>query len=221
MVPTPAVEGDVKAELMRKPGGAGRSGAQTLPVEEAPEGEAESPSLEIRAATRAELDQVVAVRGRAFKISRSQWPSPDEISDAELERIRVVIVDGKVVSCLTIIPATIQIGSARVAMGGIGNVSTLPEAQNRGYATALIKDTLQVLRAWGLCTSVLFPFSFTFYRKFGYELGGNQCQYWSRPRNIPAFAERSHCREVSLEDIPAFATLYAQHNSIRDRKSVV
>src|SRR5690242_17991264 len=98
------VEGDVKAELKRKPAGAGRSGAQTLPVEEAPEEEAESLPLEIRAATRPELEQVVAVRGRAFNISRSQWTSPDEISDAELDRIRVVLVDGKVVSCLTIIP---------------------------------------------------------------------------------------------------------------------
>jgi predicted acetyltransferase len=205
----------VKAELKRKPDGVARSGTQTLPVEAAPDLREAARPLEIRAATREELEQVVAVRGRAFKISRSQWPSPNAISDAELERIRIVVVDGKVVSCLTIIPADIQIGSARVAMGGIGNVSTLPEAQNRGYATALIKDTLQVLRAWGLCTSVLFPFSFSFYRKFGYELGGNQCQYWSRPRNIPAFGERRHCRDVSLDDLSACATLYTQHSSIR------
>jgi len=201
--------------LKRKPGGSGRSGTQTLPVEEVLEPRPASQPLEIRAATRGELEQVVTVRGRAFKISRAQWPSPDEISDAELERIRIVVVDGKVVSCLTIIPAAIQIGAARVAMGGIGNVSTLPEAQNRGHATALIKDTLRVLRAWGLCTSVLFPFSFSFYRKFGYELGGNQCQYWSRPRNIPAFSERRYCREARVDDLPACATLYAQHTSIR------
>jgi predicted acetyltransferase len=205
----------VKADLKRKPDGVARSGTQALLIEAVPEIREETQPLEIRAAAREELEQVVAVRGRAFKISRSQWPSPNGISDAELERIRVVVVDGKVVSCLTVIPAVIQIGSTQVAMGGIGNVSTLPEAQNRGYATALIKDTLQVLRGWGLCTSVLFPFSFSFYRKFGYELGGNQCQYWSRPRNIPAFAERRHCREATLEDLPACATLYAQHSSIR------
>lgn len=205
----------MRAELKRKPDGVARSGTPTLPVEAAPVPRDEARPLEIRAAARAELEQVMAVRGLAFKISRSQWPSPDEISDAELDRIRVVVRDGKVVSCLTIIPAAIQIGSARVAMGGLGNVSTLPDAQNHGYATALIQDTLQVLRAWGLCTSVLFPFSFSFYRKFGYELGGNQCQYWSRPRNIPAFAERRHCRTATTEDLPACSTLYAQHSSIR------
>src|SRR5258708_7591242 len=94
VVSVDAVEGEGKAELKRKPGSGGRSGTQTLPAEEAPEGEAESPRLEIRAATRAELEQVVAVRGQAFKISRSQWPSPDEITDDELERIRIVVVDG-------------------------------------------------------------------------------------------------------------------------------
>jgi predicted acetyltransferase len=205
----------VRAELKRKPAGSGRAGTQTLPVEELSPPRGGAPPLEIRSATRGELEQVVAVRGRAFQISRSQWPSPDEISDVELERIRIVVMDGKVVSCLTIIPTAIQIGSARVAMGGIGNVSTLPEAQNRGHASALIKDTLRVLQEWGLYTSVLFPFSFSFYRKFGYELGGNQCQYWSRPRNIPAFGERRHCREARGEDLSACATLYAQHNSIR------
>jgi predicted acetyltransferase len=204
----------VKAELTRRPG-TSRSGAQTLTVEEPPLLEAPSLGMEIRSPTREELAQVIAVRGRAFNISRSQWQSPQEIADSELERLRVVIVGDKVVSCLTIIPAAIQIGSARVAMGGIGNVSTLPEEQNHGYASALMKDTLRVLRERGYCTSVLFPFSFSFYRKFGYELGGNHCHYWSRPRNIPAFAERRHCRPAVPADLPAFATLYAQHNSIR------
>lgn len=205
----------MRAELKRKPAGSGRAGTQTLPAEEVVAPKSEPSRLEIRGASRAELEQVVTVRGQAFKISRSQWPSPNEISDDELERVRVVVVDGKVASCLTIIPASIQIGSARVAMGGIGNVSTLPAAQNRGYATALIKDTLRVLQEWGLCTSVLFPFSFSFYRKFGYELGGNQCQYWSRPRNIPAFAERRFCRAAHENDVPACAMMYTQHNSIR------
>jgi predicted acetyltransferase len=204
----------VKADLKRGPR-PGRTGAQTLLVEDPPLVEAPPPGVEIRSPTRDELAQVVTVRGRAFNIARSQWPSPQEISDAELERLRVVVVNGKVVSCLTIIPAAVQIGSARVAMGGIGNVSTLPEEQNHGYASALMQDTLRVLREQGLCTSVLFPFSFSFYRKFGYELGGNHCHYWSRPRNIPAFNERRYCRPAEPGDLPAFATLYAQHNSIR------
>lgn len=201
-------------ELKRSPGGAGRAGTAVLTAEEAaPEG---PPSgLEIRAATRKELEQVVTVRGLAFRISRAQWPSPDEIDDAELEHIRVGVVGGKVVSCLTIIPAAIQIGSARLPMGGIGNVSTLPEEQNRGYASALMRDTLQVLREQGFCTSILFPFSFSFYRRFGYELGGNHCHYWSRPRNIPAFGERRYCRATGPDDLPALAVLYGQHNSIR------
>jgi predicted acetyltransferase len=170
--------------------------------------------MEIRAATRGELEQVLTVRGRAFQISRSQWPSLSEIQDADLERIRVVVLKGRIVSCLTIIPTTIQIGSAHVPMGGIGNVSTLPEEQNRGYATVLMKDTLRVLREQGFWTSVLFPFSFTFYRKFGYELGGNQCHYWSRPRNMPAFGERRYCREAGLDDLQSLATLYTQHSSV-------
>jgi predicted acetyltransferase len=203
----------VTTDLQRGPGGDGRAGAQTLVREEAlPE---PPPELEIRSPRRDELDQVIAVRGRAFNISRSQWQAPEEIDDTELECLRVAVVGGKIVSSLTILPAAIQIGSARVSMGGIGNVSTLPEEQNRGYASALMRETLWLLRERGFCTSVLFPFSFSFYRRFGYELGGNHCQYWSRPRNIPAFSERRHCRPARADDLPAFATLYSQHSTIR------
>ncbi len=202
------------ANLKRGPSNTGRTGTSALRVDEAPS-PAAPPGMEIRSPTREELGQVVAVRGLAFNLSRSQWPTPQAIDDAELARLRVVVAAGKVVSCLTIIPGAIQIGSARVAMGGIGNVSTLPEEQNHGYASALMRDALQVLREQGFCTSVLFPFSFSFYRRFGYELGGNHCHYWSRPRNIPAFGERRFCRPAEPDDWPAFATLYSQYNSIR------
>lgn len=172
--------------------------------------------MEIRGATRDDLPQVVALRGTAFNIAPKEWPSPETIGDEELEWIRVVSVDGRVVSCLTVLPMQIYIAVAKVPMGGIGQVATLEQERNKGYASALMRDTLRLLRQRGLCTSALFPFSFRYYRKFGYELAGNHCHFWSRPGNIPAFREREHCRPIRIDsDLKLITQLYERHCQIR------
>jgi predicted acetyltransferase len=172
--------------------------------------------MEIRAATRDDLPQVVAVRGQAFNMAAEEWPQPEAIRDEELRYIRVVLAGDRIVSCLTIQPLQIYVSVSRVPMGGISQVATLAEEQNKGYASALMRTTLRELPRLGLCTSVLFPFSFSYYRKFGYELGGNHCHFWSRPTNIPAFRERDHCRPVELSsDLPLITQLYERHCQIR------
>jgi predicted acetyltransferase len=172
--------------------------------------------MEIRGATRDDLPQVVALRGTAFDVPPEEWSPPERIHDEDLEWIRLVAVDGRVVSCLTILPMQVYIGVARVPLGGIGQVATLAEERNKGYASALMRDTLRLLPQRGLCTSALFPFSFRYYRKFGYELAGNHCQFWSRPGNIPAFRERERCRPIQLEgDLKLIGQLYERHCQIR------
>jgi predicted acetyltransferase len=93
-------------------------------------------------------------------------------------------------------------------MGGLRHVATDPQEQNRGYASALVRDTLHAMRGLGVPLSVLFPFSFRYYRKFGYELGGNHCHYWCRPTSIPGFVERSLCRPATEADLPELSELY-------------
>jgi len=91
--------------------------------------------MEFRAATRADLEQVLAIRGTSFNISGEDLPRPDQIPDADLQCHRVLAVDGRIVSCLTIYPTHVFVGASRVAMGGIGNVATLPSERNKGHAS--------------------------------------------------------------------------------------
>src|SRR5262249_35571579 len=113
-------------------------------------------------------------------------------------------------SCLEIKRTEVLIGEAVLPMGGICNVATLPEQRNHGYASALMRQTMRTLRGLRLCTSVLFPFSFRYYRKFGYELAGNHCQFWCRPHSLPAFGEHRWCRAAQPEDIPRLREIYDQ-----------
>jgi predicted acetyltransferase len=57
-----------------------------------------------------------------------------------------------------------------VGMTGIGGVSTLPEARIGGYIRKIFEQALPLAREQGKVFSYLYPFSFAFYRKFGYEL---------------------------------------------------
>jgi predicted acetyltransferase len=171
--------------------------------------------MEFRAATRADLEQVLEIRGTSFNIAGEDLPKPDQIPDSDLYCYRVLVVDGRIVSCLTVYPTYVFVGASRVPMGGIGNVATLPSERNRGHAGALMRHTIRLLREWGLCTSILFPYSFAYYRKFGYELGGNHCHFWSRPAHIPAFAESRHCRLASKDDLSQVQELYENYCSIR------
>lgn len=153
-------------------------------------------------------DALAGDRQAALALQRAAFSLPDTGSPSPSEQLRVAVRQGKVVSCLTLLHARLCLRGVPVAMGGVRHVATDPEEQNRGYASSLIRSTLQAMRRQGLQVSVLFPFSFRYYRKFGYELGGNYCHFWCRPNNIPAYRERSECRTAVPADAAPLAALY-------------
>jgi predicted acetyltransferase len=158
-------------------------------------------------------------REQAWNLQRKAFDLPDHPPPAHPgthEELRVVVRDGRVVSCLTLIHAGLFMHGVCLPMGGVRHVATDPEEQNRGYASALLRDSLRKLRRQGLVTSVLFPFSFRYYRKFGYELGGNHCHFWTRPNCVPAYAERRECRTAEPGECAALARFYAE----RARQSI-
>lgn len=83
------------------------------------------------------------------------------------ERQRVVEVDGEPVSHLRIVDREMRIGLATLRMGGIGAVVTAPEHRGRGYARALMQDTVDYLTAQGFDLTCLSGIP-DFYHRFGY-----------------------------------------------------
>lgn len=165
----------------------------------------ESSSAEVEVALRAPLPEEDAA---AWALQRGAFDLPEAgpppHPGVHTER-RVAVREGRVVSCLTLLHAELCVRGARVPMGGIRHVATDPSEQNQGYAGALLRDTLVRLRRQGVPLSVLFPFSFRYYRKFGYELAGSQCHFWCRPGSLPPFAERAGCRPATPADAKELA----------------
>jgi predicted acetyltransferase len=88
-------------------------------------------------------------------------------------------------------------------MVGFRKVTTDPEAQSRGYASTLLRETLSTLHAQEAPASILFPFSFRYYRKFGFELGGSHCHVWCRPNALPPYAEADRVPSASSPGVAA------------------
>jgi len=90
--------------------------------------------------------------------------------DDEKKRYGVFREKGKLLWAAQIIPYEMRLNGSDVKVGGIGGVVTLPEARGFGYIRRLMEKMFEEMIDAGQVYSFLFPFSYTFYRKFGYEI---------------------------------------------------
>ena len=168
--------------------------------------------IEIRQVREDELDAMLECMTTAFGVAKEEWA--DGFYNGpynELQYKRVVVADGKVVSCLVFIPSTIYLGGTTVRMGGIAGVATLPDERRHGYAGMLMANSVHALRDLGFATSALYPFSFRYYRKFGWEFAGHCLLYFAKPGLLPAFNEVSSVRPFTDADLPSVMRLYDEH----------
>jgi len=77
--------------------------------------------------------------------------------------------NGKLLSGLLVSPAEIMINGKPVKAGLIGAVATLPEFRNARCVRKIFDKIMPYMKDKGMVYSLLYPFSFQFYRKFGYE----------------------------------------------------
>lgn len=75
------------------------------------------------------------------------------------------------------IPYVVNFDGHACKMNGIGGVSTLPQYRRGGVIRSCFEKCLPAMYEEGYAFSYLYPFSSAFYRKFGYEMCGEQVQY--------------------------------------------
>lgn len=126
----------------------------------------------------------------------------------------------KMLSCLVVPEYTVRFNGHDAPMEGIGGVGTLPENRKGGYVRRLFEKALADIRDRGGVFSFLFPFSFAFYRKFGYEHCKNQNIFripmhyfedYPFPDNVEAYGVGS--------DITAYKEIYSEF--VRDKNLAV
>ncbi|MDE0469769.1 MAG: GNAT family N-acetyltransferase [Candidatus Poribacteria bacterium] len=127
--------------------------------------------MEIRGARESELEQVVELCCISFNPDGHEryWQYVQGDSSYRLPQTRVVVVNDTVVSTLRVWERRMRVGASLVTMGGIGGVCTHPGYRGVGYASALMRDTVDYLRTTGCDLGVLFTIiPETFYQRLGW-----------------------------------------------------
>jgi len=109
--------------------------------------------------------------------------------------------EGKLKSSVIVFPFEMYHHGRILKMGGIGNVSSYPEVRGQGTIRQLLEKALEEMRDQGYVLSYLAPFSYRFYRKFGYEVAFEQRQYQIMPEDFGLFeAPENRVERVRYED---------------------
>lgn len=80
--------------------------------------------------------------------------------------------ESEIYGCMGVTAYPTRFDGHTVLMGGVGGVATLPQHRRHGAIRECMKAAFADMYEQGYVLSALYPFSFYYYRKFGYEAGG-------------------------------------------------
>jgi len=107
------------------------------------------------------------------------------------------------------VPFKIMIDGVPMDMGGIAGVSSLPEVRHGGHVAEILKRWLEIMKARGQTLSMLGPFSYEFYRKYGWELGFERMNYSIPIEHLNIFKHKTgNIHPVGKEDIDKLDEIY-------------
>ena len=84
---------------------------------------------------------------------------------------------GRVIAGMDIIPYVMWFDGHKVDMTGIAGVASMPESRRQGNIRGIFEKVFEDIYAQGAVFSHLYPFSYDYYRKFGYEHAGAARRY--------------------------------------------
>ena len=122
--------------------------------------------------------------------------------------------DDRLLSQMHLIDLDMYIQGVPLAMGGVASVSTWPEARRKGLVADMLVRALELMKERGQTISALAPFSFGFYRKYGWEMYAERKSYviptakLPRRQDVPGSVRRVQALE-HLDELDAMYTAYA------------
>lgn len=169
------------------------------------------PDLIVKHPTDLEIERAAEVATTAFPhLPLEYWQNSfHTIADMYGKQfILVVETDGKIVASMLCTPAPVYVQGKLVPHSAAGGVGTLPEYRKIGAASAMMKECVRTLRREGIAASSLWPFSYPYYRKFGWEIG-SEVRAYSVPSSVAAeLGNASNARGATPEDFIQITELY-------------
>lgn len=165
----------------------------------------------VRNPTAGEVERAIDVAAIAFpNLSHEQWTkSFTMVTEVFGTRSLLVVEDGgRIVSTLISQPMPVHINGALVTHASVGGVATIPEARCRGCAGAMMAECVRMLRKQGIYLSSLWPFSYEYYRKFGWEIGAEVRNYSAPAKVFAALGDAGRARDAVQGDIAQIRRAY-------------
>ncbi|MFW5688633.1 MAG: GNAT family N-acetyltransferase [Spirochaetota bacterium] len=145
--------------------------------------------MELRKATADEWPAISRLHATVYNGSRTDF-SVTEADHEEVGNTWCVIDDGEPISVLTVHQFRMVFHGSIVSMAGVGGVGTLPEHRHAGHVRRLLAAAFAEMHERRQGFSLLYPFSFPYYRMFGYELVYSRREYRA-PANALVATDRT------------------------------
>ncbi len=171
--------------------------------------------MEVRTLSGQEIDEGADVATIAFDCEpgswRAGWHRTEELCGPGA--IWGVYADGRLVSSCVAPPQRVYAGGRSIQGGFVGGVATLPEHRCRGCAEAMLRAALQASRERGVLISYLWPFSYRYYRKFGWELVNDGVLVTVTAEQLARLQDVGEVHDVTFGELDRVMAFYDAHAS--------
>src|SRR5690554_443969 len=130
----------------------------------------------------------------------------------------VLIDNNRICSALQLLPYYISLRGKKMQTSYIVGVSTWPQDRGKGYISKLLYKSLEIMRERKQWVSILLPFNYNFYRKYGWETCYSYHQYSGHKNSFTEFLDgieiQGKVRPISLasdfQELEKCYNLYTQ-----------
>lgn len=140
-------------------------------------------AFRVRALQRGELDGLLLCFQDAFQVDDASIAVVRNslINDPYFhpERVRVGLLDGRIVSQVVILHRAAYVGNQVISVAGVTAVCTHPAYQRQGFGSRVVQDALRLIRNQGYDMAMLTTRLPGFFSRFGFrevpKIGGFEC----------------------------------------------
>jgi predicted acetyltransferase len=168
---------------------------------------------QIRNLKQEELSESMALSEFAFQFELSEEARKERISWINPDRVWGYFVDGQLAAKLTVLEFQTWLHGKSFAMGGVAGVATWPEFRRKGMVGQLLRHALKAMKDAGETVSFLYPFEFSFYRKYGWETYVHLLKYEIPTELLPRFdiEEAAKMERISSKDWKLLSGIYEDY----------
>ncbi len=179
-------------------------------------------SFEVRGITTAEIAAAERIAAHAFgdaerhdpaeRIARAQRDVPADCYLASFE-------DGEMTAMMRTFPLATRLNGGTLDFGAVSPVAASPLHRRKGHTGALLRRSLAVMRERGMVMSGLWTPHPAFYRRYGWEIAGDERRYKFNPKDLLLTAsprERGRLRFTGSEAWQELDAIYNRHSALRN-----